>query len=92
MTPRMKIVDARTGLGEEELRALEEKVTAWTGVRRVADENGSRVQIAPAEGPVAEITAEGELKPVEPNVLRIGTPESFVHEVVAANVTIPSRP
>jgi hypothetical protein len=92
MTPRMKIVDARTGLGEEELGALEEKVTAWTGVRRVADENGSRVQIAPAEGPIAEITAEGELKSVEPNVLRIGTPESYVHEVVAANVTIPSRP
>jgi hypothetical protein len=92
MTPRMKIVDARTGLGEEELGALGEKVTAWTGVRRVADENGSRVQIAPAEGPVAEITAEGELKPIEPNVLRIGTPESYVHEVVAANVTIPSRP
>ena len=92
MTPRMKIVDARTGLGEEELRALEKKVTAWTGVRRVADENGSRVQIAPAAGPVAEITAEGELRPVEPNVLRIGTPESFVHEVVAASVTIPSRP
>jgi hypothetical protein len=92
MTPQMKIVDARTGLGEEELAALGEKVTAWTGVRRVADENGSRVQIAPAEGPIAEITAEGELRPVEPNVLRIGTPESYVHEVVAANVTIPSRP
>jgi hypothetical protein len=88
----MKIADARTGLSEEELRALGEKVTAWTGVRRVADENGSRVQIAPAEGPIAEITAQGELRPVEPNVLRIGTPESYVHEVVAANVTIPSRP
>jgi len=92
MTPRMKIVDARTGLGEEELRALEEKVTAWTGVRRIADENGSRVQIAPAEGPVAEITAEGELRPVESNVLRIGTPESYVHEIITANITIPSRP
>jgi hypothetical protein len=92
MTPQMKVVDARSGLSEEELGALEEKVTEWTGVRRVADENGSRVQIAPAEGPVAEITAEGELRPVEPNVLKIGTPESYVHEVVTANVTIPSRP
>jgi len=92
MTPRMKVVDARTGLGEDELGALGEKVAAWTGVRKVADESGSRVQIAPAEGPIVEITAEGELKPVEPNVLRIGTPESYVHEVVAANVTIPSRP
>jgi hypothetical protein len=92
MTPRMKIVDERTGLSEEELGALEEKVTEWTGVKRVADENGSRVQIAPAEGPIAEITAEGELRPVEPNVLRIGTPESYVHEVVTANITIPSRP
>jgi hypothetical protein len=92
MMPQMKITDARTGLSEEELRALEEKVTAWTGVRRTADENGSRVQIAPSEEPIAEITAEGELRPVEPNVLRIGTPESYVHEVVTANVTIPSRP
>jgi hypothetical protein len=31
------------------------------------------------------------LKPVEPNVLRIGTPENYVHEVIAANVTISSR-
>jgi hypothetical protein len=92
MTPRMKVVDARTGLGEEELNALGEKVITWTGVRKVADENGNRVQIAPAGEPVAEITAEGELKPVEPNVLRIGTPESYVHEVITANVTIPSRP
>jgi len=92
MTPRMKVVDAETGLSEEELGALEEKVAAWTGVRGVADENGSRVQIAPAGEPIAEITAEGELKPVEPNVLRIGTPESYVHEIITANITIPSRP
>jgi hypothetical protein len=59
MTPRMKVVDAETGLSEEELRALKEKVTAWTGVRGVADENGSRVQIAPAGEPIAEVTAEG---------------------------------
>jgi hypothetical protein len=91
MTPRMKVVDAETGLSEEELGALEEKVAAWTGVRGVADENGSRVQIAPAGEPIAEITAEGELKPVEPNVLRIGTPESYVHEIITANITIPSR-
>jgi hypothetical protein len=88
----MKVVDAKTGLSEDELQALGERVAEWTGVRRVADENGSKVRIAPAEEPVVEITAEGELRPVEPNVLRIGTPESYVHEVVAANVTIPSRP
>jgi hypothetical protein len=88
----MRIVDAKTGLSEEELRALEEKVTEWTGVKRIADESGNRIQIAPAEEPVAEITAEGELRPVEPNVLRIGTPESYVHEIITANITIPSRP
>jgi len=92
MTPRMKTVDARTGLGEEELRAIEEKVIEWTGVRRVIDESGNRIQIAPVEEPVAEITAEGELRPVEPNVLRIGTPKSYVYEVITANITIPSRP
>ena len=91
MSPEIKIIDTRTGLSEEVLSALSEKVNAWTGVKRVTDETGSRVQIAPVEGPVLEITAQGELKPVEPNALRIGTPESYVHEVVAANVTIPSR-
>ncbi len=92
MDPRMRIVDAKTGLSEEELRALEEKVTEWTGVKRIADESGNRIQIAPAEEPVAEITAEGELRPVEPNVLRVGTPENYVHEVITANITIPSHP
>jgi hypothetical protein len=92
MTPQMKIVDARTGLGEEELGALEEKVTEWTGVKRITDESDNRIQIAPAEEPVAEITAEGELRPVEPNVLRIGSPESYVHEIITANIMIPSRP
>jgi len=92
MTPRMKIVDVRTGLSEEELSALEEKVTEWTGVKRITDESGNRIQIAPAEEPVAEITAEGELRPVEPNALRIGTPTNYVHEIITANITIPSRP
>ena len=90
--PAVEIYDAETGLPLEATLKLKQKVTAWTGVRRVEDENGSRVQIAPAGESIAEITAEGELKPVEPNVLRIGTPESYVHEVITANITIPSRP
>ncbi len=92
MSPEMKIVDTRTGLSEDVLSALNEKVNSWTGVRRVEDEKGSRVEIVPEETPVIEITVEGALRPVEPNVLRIGTPESYVNEVVTANVTIPSRP
>ena len=91
MTAQMKVIDSRTGIEEEKLVALGEKVTAWTGVRKIADEEGARVQIVPAEEPVVEVTAEGELKSVEPNVLRIGTPESYVHEIVAANITVPSR-
>jgi hypothetical protein len=90
--PTVEIYDAETGLPLDTALKLRQKVVEWTGVRRVADENGSRVQIAPAGEPIAEITAEGELRPVEPNVLRIGTPESYVHEIITANVTIPSRP
>jgi hypothetical protein len=90
--PAVEIYDAETGLPLDTALKLRQKVVEWTGVRRVADENGSRVQIAPAGEPIAEITAEGELRPVEPNVLRIGTPESYVHEIITANVTIPSRP
>jgi hypothetical protein len=90
--PTVEIYDAETGLPLDTALKLRQKVVEWTGVRRVADENGSRVQIAPVGEPIAEITAEGELRPVEPNVLRIGTPESYVHEIITANVTIPSRP
>ncbi len=90
MTPRMKVIDSKTDLGTEELTALGERVIEWTGVRKVADKSGSRIQIV-FENPVLEITAQGELNPIESNVLRIGTPESYVHEVVTANVTIPSR-
>jgi hypothetical protein len=90
--PTVEIYDAETGLPLDTALKLRQKVVEWTGVRRVADENGSRVQIAPVGEPIMEITAEGELRPVEPNVLRIGTPESYVHEIITANVTIPSRP
>jgi hypothetical protein len=90
--PTVDIYDAETGLPLDTALKLRLKVAEWTGVRRVADENGSRVQIAPTEGPIAEITAEGELRPVESNVLRIGTPKSYLHEIITANITIPSRP
>jgi hypothetical protein len=90
--PHVEIHDAETGLPLDVSQKLKQMIAERTGVRRVTDENGNRVQIAPSEEPVAEITAGGELRPVEPNVLRIGTPESYVHEIITANVTIPSRP
>lgn len=92
MAPRIRAIDVRTGLTEEELRALLDHMARRTGVRRVEAGSGPRIEFTPADEPVAELTSGGELRPVEPNVLRIGTPESYVHEVVAANLTIPSTP
>lgn len=91
MAPRIRVTDARTGLTEEELKALLERTSIELGVRRTVDESGARIGLAPAGEPIAELTSDGVLRPIEPNVLRIGTSESYVHEVVTANVTIPSR-
>jgi len=37
-----------------------------------------------------QITNDNVLKPIQPNILKIGDVDSYVHDVVTANITIPS--
>ncbi len=60
------------------------------GVRRISDENGDRLEFIPKDKAVAQLTSDGVLKPIEPNVLRIGDQENYLNDVVTANVTIAS--
>ncbi|MCD6421677.1 MAG: hypothetical protein J7L17_04650 [Thaumarchaeota archaeon] len=60
------------------------------GVRRISDENGDRLEFVPKDEAVAQLTSDGVLKPIEPNVLRIGAQESYLNDIVTANVTIAS--
>jgi hypothetical protein len=105
--PRVEVLDFETGLPlevAEKLRARfrehEDKITALEAKTTEIANAVDNLQVRTAS---IEPTADGvkivnvvfspdRIAPESPNVLRIGTPESYVHEVVAANVTIPSRP
>ena len=56
----------------------------------MSDENGDRIELAPSQEFIAQLTSDGVLKPVEPNILRVGDDENYLNEVVTANITIPS--
>ena len=60
------------------------------GIRRISDENGDRVELAPSQEFTAQLTADGVLKPIKPNILKIGDDENYLNDVVTANVTITS--
>lgn len=60
------------------------------GIRKVSDENGDRIELTPSQEFTAQLTSDGVLKPMEPNVLRIGDDEEYLNDVVTANITIPS--
>jgi len=60
------------------------------GIRKVSDENGDRIELTPSQEFTARLTSDGVLKPMEPNVLRIGDDEEYLNDVVTANITIPS--
>jgi len=74
--------------------SLKRKVTEIEGrslgIRKVSDENGDRIELAPSQEFIAQLTSDGVLKPVEPNILRIGDDENYLNDVVTANITIPS--
>ena len=60
------------------------------GVKKIADEEGGGVEFMPEDQPVARLTSDGFLKPVEPNTLVIGDQENYLNDVITANITIPS--
>jgi hypothetical protein len=60
------------------------------GIRKVSDENGERIELAPGRNLITQLTSDGVLKPIEQNVLRIGDNSSYLNDIVIANLTIAS--
>ena len=79
---------------QAEDESLKERVSniedGGLGVKRISDEDGDRIEFAPSDEFVAELTSDGVFKPIEPNVLKIGDDEAYLNDVVTANVTITS--
>jgi len=74
--------------------SLRQKITeienGSLGVRKVSDENGDRIEFAPSQEFITQLTADGVLKPIAPNILKVGDDENYLNDVVTANITIPS--
>ena len=60
------------------------------GIRKVSDENGNRIELAPSQEFITQLTSDGVLKPIAPNILKVGDDENYLNDVVTANITIPS--
>ena len=60
------------------------------GIRKVSDANGDRIELAPSQEFITQLTAEGVLKPIEPNVLKIGDQDAYLNDVITANITVAS--
>ena len=79
---------------QEENDSLKQRVTeieeGSLGVKKIADEDGGRVEFMPEDQPIARLTSDGFLKPVEPNTLVIGDQENYLNDVVTANITVAS--
>jgi len=87
-------IKARFKVLEEDEEELKRRLLAieggGVGVRKAGDEDGGRLEFIPKDEAVAQLTSDGVLKPVEPNVLRIGDQENYLNDVITANVTIAS--
>ena len=79
---------------QAENNSLRQKITeienGSLGVRKVSDENGDRIELAPSQEFITQLTADGVLKPIAPNILKVGDDENYLNDVVTANITIPS--
>jgi len=89
-----KRIKARFKALEEDNEKLKQKLSAIEGgeigVRRVSDENGDRIEFVPKDEAVAQLTSDGVLKSIKPNVLKIGDQENYLNDIVTANITIAS--
>ena len=87
-------IKARFKALEENNEKLKQRLSeiegGGVGVRRISDENGDRLEFIPRDEAVAQLTSDGVLKPIEPNVLRIGAQENYLNDIVTANITIAS--
>ncbi|MHC1624069.1 MAG: tail fiber domain-containing protein, partial [Candidatus Methanospirareceae archaeon] len=49
-----------------------------------------RIELAPSNEFITQLTSDGVLKPIAPNVLKVGDDENYLNDVVTANVTVAS--
>ena len=83
--------NARLRAENEELRRRVGEIEAGAlGIRKVSDENEERIELAPGGEFIAQLTGDGVLKPIQPNVLRIGDGDAYLNDVVTANITVAS--
>jgi len=79
---------------ESENKSLKQKIAeiedGSLGIRKVSDENGDRIELAPSNQFITQLTSDGVLKPIKPNILKIGDDENYLNDVITANVTIAS--
>ena len=84
---QISMLQAEDELLEERISKIED---GGLGVKRTSDEDGDRIEFAPSDESIAQLTSDGVFKPIEPNVLKIGDDEIYLNDVVTANVTIAS--
>lgn len=75
---------------EEENQILKQKIAEMEGgslgVRKVSD----RVEFIPKDEAITQLTSDGVLKPIVPNVLKMGDEENYLNDVITANITVAS--
>ena len=84
----------RVSLLESENQLLKDRLTiiegGGLGVKRVSDAGGDRVEFIPKDTSITQLTTDGYLKPISPNILVVGDPNNYLNDVITANVTIAS--
>jgi hypothetical protein len=71
-------------------RRIDEIEAGALGIRKVSDESGERIELAPGGEFTTQLTGDGVLKPIQPNVLKVGDDEAYLNDVITANITVAS--
>ena len=91
-----QLLKDRVSLLESENQLLRDRISmlenGGLGVRKVSDLQGDRLEFIPRDSAITQLTSDGHLKPISPNVLVIGDQENYLSDVITANVTIASLP
>jgi len=80
---RVIILEQENQLLREKVRLIEE---GGLGVKKSTDS----IAFIPQDQAVAQLTSNGYFKPVAPNVLVIGDQDSYLNDIITANITVAS--
>jgi hypothetical protein len=83
--------NARLRAENDELRRRIDEIEAGAlGIRKVLDENGGRIELAPGGEFITQLTDDGTLRPIQSNILKIGDDDAYLNNVITANITVAS--